>query len=125
MPYERIVVVDDEEAMANLLKLELESEGFSVSLAHNGKSGLELIRTTRPDLAILDVMIPEIDGYEVLKLLKNDPSTRNIPVVMLTAKGLEADIQKGLDFGADEYIPKPFHPALLIKRIKLLLKIFT
>src|SRR3989338_8735876 len=107
--------------MVQLLRIELETEGYVVSAAFDGKSGLELIQKVKPDLVLLDVMMPEMNGYEVLELLKQDPLTKAIPVVMLTAKGLENEIQKGLDLGADEYVSKPFHPGLLIKRIQTLL----
>ncbi len=124
MSHKNIVVVDDERGMTQLLKLELESEGFKVFSALDGKSGLELIQKIHPDLAILDVMMPDLNGYEVLKRLKNEESTKNMPVIMLTAKGLEEDVQKGLDLGADDYIAKPFHGGLLIKRIRMLLNKF-
>lgn len=122
MGYEQIVIIDDEEAMIALLKLELESEGFRVSSASDGSSALELIQKDLPRLVLLDVMMPDMDGYEVLKSLKENPRTRKIPVLMLTAKGLDPDIQKGLDLGADDYITKPFHANLLLKRIKTVLQ---
>lgn len=118
----KIVIVDDEVDMAQLLQIELETEGYEVAMVHDGQSGLELIRNLNPSLVILDVMMPDMTGYEVLKSLKEDPSTRDIPVIMLTAKGLEDDIQKGLDLGADDYISKPFHSGLLIKRIQTALR---
>ena len=121
MKKNKIVVIDDERDMVQLLRIELETEGYVVSAAFDGKSGLELIQKVKPDLVLLDVMMPEMNGYEVLELLKQDPLTKAIPVVMLTAKGLENEIQKGLDLGADEYVSKPFHPGLLIKRIQTLL----
>lgn len=114
----RIMIVEDEEEMAQLLKIEMECEGYEVRLAHNGKTGLEQIPEFMPDLVLLDAMIPDMSGYEVLKILKKDPQTSNTAVFMLTAKGLEGDIQKGIALGADDYISKPFHAGLLIKRIK-------
>ena len=104
--------------MTLLLKVELEAEGFHVLTAFDGKSGYQMIEKKIPDLVILDVMMPELNGYEVLLKLKNNSATKDIPVIMLTAKGLDADIQKGLDLGVDDYITKPFHPGLLIKRIQ-------
>ncbi len=121
MKKKRIVIIDDEKDMVRLLQIELESEGYEVNPAFDAKSGLESIRQTRPDLVLLDVMLPDISGYEVLRSLKQDPLTKAIPVMMLTAKGLEREIQKGLDLGADEYISKPFNAALLIKRIATVL----
>ncbi|MFA5089181.1 MAG: response regulator [Candidatus Omnitrophota bacterium] len=121
MKKNKIVFIDDEKDMVRLLQIELETEGYEVKSAFDGKSGLELIRGSIPDLVLLDVMMPDMSGYEVLKALRDDPLTRSLPVIMLTAKGLENEIQKGLDLGADEYIPKPFHPGLLIKRIQTLL----
>ena len=122
MPFKRIVIVDDELDMARLLKMELESEQYDVNLVKNGWQGLALIKNSRPDLVLLDIMMPEMDGYEVLQQLKAEATTKDIPVVILTAKGLEQDIQKGLDLGAEDYIVKPFYPALLLKRIKSILK---
>ncbi len=121
MSVKKIVVVDDEREMTQLLKIELESEGYNVSACHDGAAGLDLIRQNKPDLVMLDVMMPKMDGYEVLKILKKDPLTNNIPIIMLTAKGLEDEIQKGLDLDADDYISKPFHSGLLLKRIKSIL----
>ena len=118
MSSEKIVMIEDEEEMVRLLKIELSSEGYDVSTAYGGKVGLELIQQTKPVLVILDVMLPEMDGFDLLKKIKTDPATKDIPVFMLTAKGLDEDIQRGLSLGADDYISKPFHPDLLLKRIK-------
>lgn len=123
MVNEKILVIDDERVMTQLLKVELEKEGYKVSVAYDGKSGLEKIKIDSPDLVILDVIMPTLDGYRVLKILKEDPATKNIPVIMLTVKGFDEEIQKGLDLGADEYMPKPFHPGLLIKRIKNIIEL--
>ena len=121
MPYEQIVVIEDQQAMVELLRIELESAGYQVLSVPDGKAGLELIERKHPQLVILDVLLPEMDGYEILKILKANPSTQAIPVVLLTARSLDADIEKGLELDADDYICKPFHPDLLIKRIKTLL----
>ena len=118
MTEKNIVVIDDEESMGRLLKIELASEGYNVTLAYDGKVGFQLIKDTKPDLVVLDVMMPEVSGYDVLRRLKQNAETKSIPVIILTAKGLEPDIQKGLDLGANDYITKPFHSALLIKRIR-------
>jgi two-component system, OmpR family, alkaline phosphatase synthesis response regulator PhoP len=117
-----IVVIDDELDMARLLKVELEDQDYHVVLATDGQKGLDLVKQTHPDLVLLDVMMPRIDGFQVLEELKKCESTKNIPVIMLTAKGLEQDIQMGLDLGADDYLVKPFHPALLLKHIQRVLR---
>lgn len=122
MSKQKIVIVDDEAEMTQLLKIELETEGYEVAVANEGQSGLSLIREVKPDLVLLDVMMPKLDGYGVLKALKEDAATKEIAIIMLTAKGLSDDIQKGLDRGVDDYIPKPFHSGLLIKRIQTILK---
>lgn len=122
MPDKNIVIVDDEFDMAQLLKMDLEMEHYQVAFALNGRKALELINKVHPDLVLLDIAMPEMDGYQVLEKLKANESTKTIPVIMLTARGLEPDIQKGLKLGADDYIVKPFFSELLFKRIKLILK---
>jgi DNA-binding response OmpR family regulator len=122
MSYKRIVLIDDELDMAKLLKMELELEDYRVDFASDGRQGLALINQVAPDLVLLDIMMPEMDGYEVLRQLKKEGRTQKIPVVFLTAKGLEQDIQKGLDLGAEDYIIKPVYPALLLRRIKSILR---
>jgi len=122
MGHNKIVVVDDEADMTWLLKIELESEGYEVLIASDGEAGLELIKKKNPDLILMDVMMPKMNGYEALRRLKQDESTKQIPVLMLTAKGWEGETQKGLDLGAEDYILKPFHSGLLIKRIGNLMK---
>ncbi len=122
MPHKKIAIIDDEEAMVQLLFLELESEGYDVLTAGNGVSGLKLIRDKQPDLVLLDIMMPGLNGYEVIKNVKEDPALRDIPIIMLTARSQDEDIQKGLDLGADDYVTKPFHAGLLVKRIGTLLK---
>jgi DNA-binding response OmpR family regulator len=117
----KIAVVDDEEAMVQLLTVELESEGYEVLPANNGTSGLKMIEDRRPDLVILDIMMPDLSGYEIIEALKSNPALSNIPIILLTAKSLDDDIQKGLDLGAQDYVTKPFHAGLLIKRISTLL----
>lgn len=122
MEKQKILIIDDEMEMTQLLRIELETEGYAVSTANDGQAGLQLIREEKPDLILLDVMMPKMDGYEVLKTFKADPDFTNTPVIMLTAKGLSEEIQKGLDLGVDDYIAKPFHANLLIKRIGTILK---
>jgi len=122
MPERKIVLVDDESELVQLLQIELEMGGYRVSAAYDGEAGLRLVRETRPDLVLLDVMMPGLDGYQVLKSIKDDPAIKDTCVIMLTAKGLEGEIQKGLDLGADDYIAKPFHSELLIKKVKRFLE---
>jgi len=116
----KILVVDDSVETTELFKAMLGDQGYDVSVANDGKAGLELTREIRPDLVILDVMMPEIDGYGVLKAIKEDPSLNDVEVIMLSAKSLEEDIQTGLDLGVCDYVAKPFHAELLIKRIQRL-----
>jgi len=122
MPKEKILVVDDEEDILELVKYNLEREGFQITCAESGEKALKSTRHERPDLIVLDLMLPGIDGLEVARQLKQDQKTAGIPVVMLTAKGEEADIVTGLELGADDYVTKPFSPRVLIARIKAVLR---
>lgn len=118
----KIIVIDDEVEIAQLLKIKLEREGYDVVLAHDGNLGLQLVREILPDLVLLDVLMPHKDGYEVLAELKNDPATARVPVIMLTGNVFDGDIQMGLDLKADDYIAKPFHTELILKRIENVLE---
>ena len=122
MAKEHILVVDDEEDILELLTYNLSREGYRVTGALTGEEALKKIRSIAFDLIVLDLMLPGIDGLEVSKRLKNDPKARNIPILMLTAKGEEADIVTGLELGADDYITKPFSPRVLIARIRAVLR---
>lgn len=115
----RILVVDDEPRMINFIRMNLELEGHQVIEAHNGLEALEAVRTKLPDIVLLDVMMPELDGFETLRMLRE---FTNIPVIMLTAKGDENDKVYGLELGADDYIAKPFGPRELSSRIKAVLR---
>jgi two-component system KDP operon response regulator KdpE len=115
----RILVVDDEPRMINFIRMNLELEGHQVVEAHNGLEALEAVRTRLPDIIILDVMMPELDGFETLRMLREFST---IPVIMLTAKGEENDKVYGLELGADDYITKPFGPRELSSRIKAVLR---
>ncbi len=115
----RILVVDDEARMIGFIRMNLELEGFQVLEASNGLEALEIIRTNLPDLVILDVMMPELDGFETLRILREFSS---IPVIMLTAKGEEDDRVYGLELGADDYISKPFSPRELSSRVRAVLR---
>lgn len=122
MPNEKILIVDDEEDILELLKYNLSREGYKVSCAASGEETLRAVRSGIPDLIILDLMLPGIDGLEVARQLKNDVKTRDVPIVMLTAKGEEADIVTGLELGADDYITKPFSPRVLLARVRAALR---
>lgn len=113
-----VVVADDEPQIANLVKFKLEKSGYDVAWAENGVQALEKIKEKRPDLVILDVMMPMMDGFEVLKKMKSDPSTSGIPVIMLTARSMEDDVIKGFDTGAVDYVTKPFSVSELAARVK-------
>ena len=118
----RVLVVDDEPDIRELVQHHLEIEGFEVLSAPDGEKGLFLIQNELPDLIILDLMLPGIDGLEVCRKLNNIESTSDIPIIMLTAKGEEIDIIKGLAYGADDYVTKPFSPRVLMARVKAILR---
>jgi len=115
---ERILIVDDEEDILELLRFNINREGYETLLAESGEKCLSLARSHAPDLIILDLMLPGIDGLDVCKELKADDRTKSIPIIMLTAKTSESDVVIGLELGADDYILKPFSPKVLIARIK-------
>jgi two-component system KDP operon response regulator KdpE len=115
----RILVVDDERRMVGFIRLNLEQDGFEVIEAYNGNAALERLRDSLPDLILLDVMMPDIDGFEVLRMIRE---ISQVPVIMLTAKGEEDDKVKGLELGADDYITKPFSPRELVSRVKAVLR---
>jgi len=122
MSKERILVVDDEEDILELLKYNLSREGYQVSCTTSGEKTLSLVETETPDLILLDLMLPGMDGLEVARRLKDKPHTKNVPIVMLTAKGEEADIVTGLELGADDYVTKPFSPRILLARVRAVLR---
>ena len=122
MSYQTILVVDDEPQIVELVEDYLKQADFRVVTARDGQSALTVARAERPDLVVLDLMLPGIDGLEVARRLKKDPKTVGIPIVMLTAKGEEADIVTGLELGADDYIAKPFSPRILVARIKAVIR---
>lgn len=117
-----ILVVEDEEDILELVEYNLAKNGFRVSAVSSGEAALRAIQSDPPDLVLLDLMLPGVDGLEVCKLLKSDSRTAKIPVVMLTAKGEESDIITGLELGADDYIAKPFSPKVLIARVRTVLR---
>jgi len=122
MPSLKILVVDDEEDLLELLRFNLAGEGFSVLCAATGEEALDKVKEDAPDLILLDLMLPGIDGLEVAGRLKSQATTKEIPIVMLTAKGEEGDIVKGLEMGADDYMTKPFSRKVLAARIRAVLR---
>ena len=122
MAKETILVVEDEEDIRELLKYNLEKEGYQVFGAGTGEEGLRAVRDRRPDLILLDLMLPGLDGLEVCRRIRREPQTQHLPIIMLTAKGEEADIVTGLELGADDYITKPFSPRVLLARLRAALR---
>jgi two-component system phosphate regulon response regulator PhoB len=122
MAKERILVVDDEEDILELVRFNLAREGYPIICTTSGEESLKIVQKEHPDLIVLDLMLPGIDGLDVAKALKNDPKTRDIPIIMLTAKGEEADIVAGLELGADDYVTKPFSPRILVARVRAVLR---
>jgi len=119
----KILIIEDEEVIAKMLKDRLQTLGFAVAIEVDGLQGLKRAREWNPDLIILDIMLPEMDGYRVSRLLKYDETYKHIPIIMLTARTQPADRQKGMAAGADLYITKPFEAEDLIGKIKKLLKL--
>ncbi|MBN1105704.1 MAG: response regulator transcription factor [Deltaproteobacteria bacterium] len=122
MGKKKILAVDDEEDILELIVLAFTKENFEVLTADTGEKALAMVRTSPPDVILLDLMLPGIDGLEVARQLKADTSSRRIPIVMVTAKGSEADVVTGLELGADEYVTKPFSPKVLVTRVKAVLR---
>ncbi|TYO95885.1 two-component system alkaline phosphatase synthesis response regulator PhoP [Desulfallas thermosapovorans DSM 6562] len=118
----RILVVDDEKNIVELIKFNLEREGFQVIAAYDGLEAVKEAQSKMPDLIILDVMLPRMDGLEVCRKLNHNSATRNIPIIMLSAKGDELDKILGLEIGADDYVTKPFSPRELVARVKARLR---
>jgi two-component system, OmpR family, alkaline phosphatase synthesis response regulator PhoP len=118
----RILVVDDEEDLLELIRYNLTKEGYRVHCVASGEQAINEARTNTPDVIVLDLLLPNVDGLDVCKQLKSDPKTQHIPIVMLTAKSEEADVVTGLELGADDYITKPFSPRVLLARIRSVLR---
>ena len=121
MSDKNILIVEDERDVVDLLALNLRKAGFAISTAMDGAAGLQKARNEKPAFIILDLMLPKMPGLEICKILKSDPTTRWIPIMMLTAKAEEIDRVVGLEFGADDYVTKPFSPREVILRIKAIL----
>jgi len=122
MAKEHILVVDDEEDILELVEYNLIKHGFSCTCVGSGGAAVKTAKNIIPDLILLDLMLPGLDGLEVCSLLRADSRTRQIPIIMLTAKGAETDVVRGLEMGADDYIPKPFSPKVLMARIAAVLR---
>ena len=118
----KILIIEDESDVADLLTLNLRKAGFRISTAADGASGLQNARDDRPDLIILDLMLPKMSGLEVCRILKSDTATSQIPILMLTAKAEEVDRIVGLEFGADDYVTKPFSPREIVLRIRAIFR---
>jgi len=122
MANESILLVEDEESIVELVRYNLVREGYVVHAALSGEEGLSLVRTAKPQLILLDIMLPEIGGIEVCRRLRRDEATMNTPIIMLTARGEESDIVAGLEAGADDYVTKPFSPRVLMARVRAALR---
>ena len=118
----KILIVDDEKEIVDLLEVYLSNDGYSVYKCYNGLEAMKCIKQSQIDLAILDIMLPDENGYEIVKKLRKNPATKKLPVIMVTAKTSEIDMVKGLDIGADDYIKKPFSIIEFITRIKAVLR---
>ena len=117
-----VLVVDDDPVILKLLEVNFEMEGFTVLVARDGVEGVEVARSEQPDLVVSDIMMPKKSGLELVTDLKGDPSTSDIPIILLSAKAQNADVRSGLDAGADDYVTKPFEPLDLVDRVNRLLE---
>lgn len=122
MARESVLIIEDEEDIQELVNYSLSKEGYQTTAVTSGEEGLRSAKSKQPNLIVLDLMLPGMDGLEICRLLKNDPKTQHIPIVMLTAKGEESDVVTGLELGADDYITKPFSPKVLVARIRTILR---
>lgn len=122
MEKHRILVVDDEEDILELVAYNLKRQGYEVRTVTTGEQALSSVEPNLPDLIVLDLMLPGVDGLDVCRMLKTNPRTASVPIIMLTARGEEADIVVGLEMGADDYVTKPFSPRVLLARVKAALR---
>jgi len=122
MDKKRILVVDDEIELVEMLTIRLEANDYEVFVAYDGQGGLDKARTLKPDLIILDLMLPKLDGYKVCRMLKFDEKYKQIPIILFTARAQESDVKLGQEVGADAYLTKPFEPDILLGKIAELLK---
>ena len=119
---EKILIIDDEENIAELIKFNLELNGYQTDCAHDGKTGISRIKTWKPDLVLLDIMLPEVDGITILQILRSEDESKETPVIMMTAKSQDSDKFIGFESGADDYVTKPFIVKVLGYRVKAVLK---
>src|SRR5690349_18096269 len=117
VPDSTVLVVDDDPVILKLLEVNFEMEGFTVLTAKDGEEGIEVARSDQPDLIVSDIMMPKTSGLELVTALKGDPSTQEIPIILLSAKAQNADVRTGLEAGADDYVTKPFEPLDLVDRV--------
>lgn len=117
-----VCVIEDEEDIREILTLQLTREGYDTLTAESGEEGIQLVREQKPDLVLLDLMLPGVDGLDVCRTLKEGKDTKDIPIIMITARGEEADIITGLEMGADDYVTKPFSPRVVLSRMKAVLR---
>ena len=122
MAKKKILVVEDDRDISELITYNLEREGYEIACLYDGGQVVDFVNKRKPELIVLDLMLPEVDGIEICRTLKSDAATKQIPIVMLTAKSEEADVVVGLQMGADDYITKPFSPKVLIARIKAIVR---
>jgi len=122
MAKKKILVVEDDRDISELITYNLEREGYEIACLYDGGQVVDFVNKRKPELIVLDLMLPEVDGIEICRTLKSDAATKQIPIVMLTAKSEEADVVVGLQMGADDYIPKPFSPMVLAARIKAIFR---
>jgi two-component system alkaline phosphatase synthesis response regulator PhoP len=117
-----ILIVEDEADIAELIQFHIQREGYPTEIVESGADALDAVERLRPALVILDIMLPDVDGLEVCKRLKRSPGARDVPIIMVTARGEESDIVVGLELGAEDYITKPFSPRVLVARVKTVLR---
>lgn len=118
----KVLIAEDEETIVESLSFLMEKEGYDVSVATDGRAAISMIARDIPDMVLLDVMMPVCDGFEVVRAARNDPNTRQIPIMMLTAKTREVDRRKGLELGVDDFVTKPFSTRDVVSRVKALLE---
>lgn len=121
MKRKRILVVDDEVYIVHILEFSLSMEGYEVLTAFDGEEAIQRIEADSPDLVVLDIMMPKLDGYEVCRRVREDERFAGLPIILLSAKGRDNDVKKGLEYGADSYMTKPFRPRVLLDEIERLL----
>lgn len=117
-----ILVIEDEQDLQDLLRYNLTREGYTITCAEGAEGGLKIMREYKPELIVLDLMLPGMDGLELCRMMRQDAALKDIPIIMLTAKGEEADVVTGLELGADDYIAKPFSPRVLVARVRAVLR---